>query len=64
VDDDTGETVDCRLKTSVTPSGYVVKYLTRGWYQYVRLKELSPGDCIVLGVTNPVTCVTLSIFRD
>lgn len=63
VDDDTGETADCRLKTSVTPSGYIVRYLTRGWYQYVRSKEISPGDKIVLGVTNPVTVVTLTVFR-
>ncbi|RHN38518.1 putative transcription factor B3-Domain family [Medicago truncatula] len=57
MDDATGEMFTCMIKTANTPSGYVVKYLARGWYQFVRSKELSVGDHIVFGVQNPVKSI-------
>jgi len=44
-------------------SGYVMKYLSRGWFQYVRSKELSVGDRIVFGVVNLVIDAVLRIHR-
>ncbi|RHN40640.1 putative transcription factor B3-Domain family [Medicago truncatula] len=63
MDDATGEMFTCMIKTANTPSGYVMKYLARGWYQFVRSKELSVGDHIVFGVQNPVTDVIIRIIR-
>lgn len=62
-DDDTKETFQCKFRTSIGPTGYVLRYLTRGWYQYVRSKELSPGDHIVFGVENPVENLVLTVVR-
>lgn len=61
LDDATGEIVSCRLKTFTKRSGYVMKYLSRGLHQYVRLKELNVGDRSVFG-SNPV-CVLVFMFR-
>jgi hypothetical protein len=30
-DDDTKETFQCKFRTSIGPTGYVLRYLTRGW---------------------------------
>ncbi|KEH17511.1 hypothetical protein MTR_0010s0320 [Medicago truncatula] len=61
--DDTDETVRCKFVTSTRPSGHVDKFISRGWYQYVRSKALIPGDRIVFGVENPVTTVTHKIIH-
>jgi hypothetical protein len=63
MDDATGEMFKCMIKTANTPSGHIMKYLARGWYQFVRLKELSVGDHIVFVVENLVTDVILRIHR-
>jgi hypothetical protein len=62
-DDATGEMFQCKIKTSTRPSGYVMKYLSQGWYHFVRSKELNPGDRIVFGVVNPVADMVLRIHR-
>ncbi|XP_024639800.2 uncharacterized protein [Medicago truncatula] len=63
LDDASGEIVSCRLKTFTKPSGYVMKYLSGGWHQYVRSKELNVGDRILFGVVNPVMDVVFRIHR-
>ena len=63
LDDDSGEIVRCRLKTLTKRYGYVMKYLSRDCFQYVRSKELSVGDRIVFGVVNPVIDAVLRIHR-
>lgn len=62
-DDATGEMFQCKIKTSTRPSGYVMKYLSQGWYHFVRSKELNPGDRIVFSVVNPVADMVLRIHR-
>lgn len=50
MDDATGEMFQGKVKISTRPSGYVIKYLSQGWYQFVRSKELNPYDRIVLWI--------------
>lgn len=63
MDDATGEMFQGKVKISTRPSGYVIKYLSQGWYQFVRSKELNPYDRIVFGVVNLVADLILRIHR-
>jgi hypothetical protein len=63
LDAENGETTKCTLKTLTRKSGYVEKYLTMGWYQFVRSKNLSKLDRIALGVENPVDHVIVMVLR-
>jgi len=63
LDSEIGETTKCTLKTLTRSSGYVEKYLTMGWYQFVRSKNLTPLDRIAVGVENPVDHVIVMVIR-
>jgi len=63
VDAETDEITKCTLNTVTSNSGYVQKHLTKGWYEFVRSKNLTELDRIVLGVENPVDHVMVHVIR-
>lgn len=53
----------CNLKTVRKASGLIEKYMTLGWYGFVKSLNLKAGDKLHLCVHNPVDRVDVRVER-
>jgi hypothetical protein len=51
------------VRTTTKPDGLVEKFLTDGWYDFVRRLDLKPSDKIYLTVLDPVVRVCVYVQR-